>query len=695
MSINLYLKMSEKINLYQQIENIEFIKNTLKKKLNIFFGNRVIDYLMHYPKSINFKNYIDRPLAIKDLGKQITIDINVKNIKFGFIRLPSTILCTNQFEQKIKIIYFNISRKFLSERFKKGVLLRITGNLQVFKDEFQILHPISILECENLNDFNQFEPTYNLKKTNIRQRQFYELIKSTITKVNFLDMDEWIHKKFLEKHGWESFNISLKSIHEPKTHDILDLEKFRKRLAFDEILSNLLVISLIKKKKYPNLKSCCIINSFLSQKIINDLDFQLTADQMLAYQQVSKDLKSNNPMFRLLQGDVGSGKTIISLLAVVDILNSGFQGAIMVPSEILARQHFDYFSKLLDNYNFKIKLLTGKISVSDKKQIYKDIKNNKVNLIIGTHALFNSKLDFHNLGIIVIDEQHKFGVNQRVSLLSKSVNSNVLIMSATPIPRSLTFVIYGEIDISIIREKPKNRKKILTSIIGSNKIKDLTNGLTRLLRKNQKIFWVLPEIGIEQEVPSKSSVLKRYDYLAKEFGNKVAFIHGKMKKNEINNIVESFRHEKIMILVSTTLIEVGIDIPAATTIVIEEANKFGLAQLHQLRGRVGRNNMNSNCILFHNDRMSENGRKRLEIMKMSDDGFYIAEKDLEMRGGGDIFGTKQTGLPSWKFFNPYKDINLIEDVKENLRNFYQNKRGLKNIISIFFDKGKFNNYFSG
>ena len=687
--------MSEKISLYQQIDNIEFIKDALKKKLNFFFGNRVIDYLMHYPKSVNFKNYIVRPITLEDLGKQVTIDVNVVNIKFGFNRLPSIILCKNKFEQKIKIIYFNISRKFLSERFKKEESLRITGNLQIYKDEFQILHPVSIFDGKNLNDFIQFEPTYNLKKTSIRQKQFCKLIKSTIKKVDFSPINEWIQKKFLEKYEWEDFSISLKSIHEPKTKDILDLEKFRQRLAFDEILSNLTVISLIKRKEYPLLKSCNINNNVLSKKIIDDLNFKLTSDQMLAYQQISKDLKSNNSMFRLLQGDVGSGKTIISLLAVVDILNSGFQGAVMVPSEILARQHFDYFSKLLKNYNFKIKLLTGKISVNDKKQIYKDIKNNKVNLIIGTHALFNKELDFCNLGIIVIDEQHKFGVNQRVNLLSKSENSNVLIMSATPIPRSLTFVIYGEVDISIIREKPKNRKKILTSIIGSNKMNDLTNGLKRLLKKNQKIFWVLPEIGIEQESPSKSSVLKRYDYLAKEFGDKVAFIHGKMKKNEINSIVEKFRYEKIMILVSTTLIEVGIDVPEATTIVIEEANKFGLAQLHQLRGRVGRNDLNSNCILFHNDQMSENGRKRLEIMRMSDDGFYIAEKDLEIRGGGDMFGTKQTGLPSWKFFNPYKDINLIEDVKENLRNFYKNKRECKNIMSIFFDKGKFNNYFSG
>ena len=390
---------------------------------------------------------------------------------------------------------------------------------------------------------------------------------------------------------------------------------------------------------------------------------------------------------------MGSGKTILALLAIADILNNGYQAAVMVPSEILANQHFFYFNKILEEYGFKIRLLTGKLSLNEKKKIYHDIKNNKIDLIIGTHALFNKELEFFNLGIIVIDEQHKFGVNQRINLLNKSENPNVLIMSATPIPRSLTFVIYGEVNISIIRQKPKNRKKTVTSIINKKKIEELIQGIKRLLDKNEKVFWVLPEIGIDEERINQASVVKRYEHLVKIFKDKVSFIHGKMKKEEINININKFRNDEIMILVSTTLIEVGIDIPAATTIVIEQANKFGLAQLHQLRGRVGRNDLNSNCILFHSDEMSENGRKRLEIMRMSDDGFFIAEKDLELRGGGDIFGTKQTGLPSWRFFNPYKDMNLIEEVKENLHTL--SSRESKNLISIFFNREKFNNYFSG
>ncbi|MBK94013.1 MAG: ATP-dependent DNA helicase RecG [Rickettsiales bacterium] len=684
-----------KINFDQNIDSVQFIKPSLNKKLKIHFGHRIIDYLLTFPKNINFKNYIQRPISIADLKKQITIDITVKSMKKGFLKSPSTITCVNKFGQRINILYFNISQKFLTERYKKGEILRITGTLHIFKDIFQVSHPNSILDVSKFQSFSEFEPIYNLRGMNIKQKQFLELIKRSIIKFDELKFDEWIQKKILLKYKWSTFSESLKSIHTPKTKNILDLEKFRKRLAFDEVLSNLIAVNSFKKKNSFSSNKIFIKNATLSNKIISTLNFSLTNDQKFAYKQINNDLNDKKSMFRLLQGDVGSGKTIISLLTISDVLNSGYQAALMVPSEILARQHFNYFSTVLKKYGFKIKLLTGKVSIKEKKEICIDLKNHKIDLLIGTHSLFNKDLNFSELGIIVIDEQHKFGVSQRLNLINKSENSNVLIMSATPIPRSLTFVVYGEIDISIIKEKPKSRKNTNTSIVGPKKLKELISGLKRLIKKNEKIFWVLPEIGIDEESDSQSTVIKRYKYLFKEFGEKVNFIHGKMKKELINDKIYKFKNEQIMILVSTTLIEVGIDIPEATTIVIEEPNKFGLAQLHQLRGRVGRNNLISNCILFHNDKMSDNAKKRLEIMRMSNDGFFIAQKDLEIRGGGDMFGTKQTGLPSWRFFNPYNDIELIEEIKENLISLIEKKKRIKNLISIFFNKSKFDYFFSG
>ena len=405
-------------------------------------------------------------------------------------------------------------------------------------------------------------------------------------------------------------------------------------------------------------------------------------------------------MFRLIQGDVGSGKTIIALLAIANIVDSGFQAALMAPTEILALQHYSYFKKHFNNFNIKIEILTGKKTPKEKKEIFKKLENHQIDIIIGTHALYNKNINFKSLGIIVIDEQHKFGVNQRLNLQNKSRNSHVLIMSATPIPRSLTFAVYGEISISIIKDKPIGRKEIITSIISNNKIDQLIIGIKRKLDKNEKIFWVLPEIGKDETSQiNNESLISRYEYLNKIFYTKVDFIHGKIKKEEIANKIDKFRDGKTMILVSTTVIEVGVDIPSASLIVIENANKFGLAQLHQLRGRIGRGELNSNCVMIHNNNLSTSGKERLLTMKKSNDGFFIAEQYLKLRGGGEIFGLKQTGLPSWRFFNPYFDIDLIDNVRNNCKRLFNNKVKYKNQIdfltTVFFRSEEIENYFTG
>ena len=319
-------------------------------------------------------------------------------------------------------------------------------------------------------------------------------------------------------------------------------------------------------------------------------------------------------------------------------------------------------------------------------------------MLIGTHSLLNENISFYNLGLTVIDEQHKFGVKQRHKLQKKSSDSHILVLSATPIPRSLTFVIYGEIDVSLIKSKPQDRKPVNTTIIGQTKIKKIVDGVERVIKNNEKVFWVLPRIGDEKNDDndeSNSSVLKRYNYLKKRFLEKVAYVHGKMDKTDIEKIFYDFNEKKIMILVTTTLIEVGIDITNATTIIIEEANKFGLAQLHQLRGRVGRNNFNANCVLIHTNNISENGKARLNVMKESNDGFYISEQDLKIRGGGEMFGVKQTGLPVWRFFQAHKDLQIIEDVKKNADTLQTKQMVTMSLLKLFFNNKKIENYFTG
>ena len=379
-----------------------------------------------------------------------------------------------------------------------------------------------------------------------------------------------------------SFKDSLINIHKPyKVFDNNEMNTFRRRIAFDELLSSYLTFYELKKK-FNFYKNDISINNFSkSKELIKRLEFSLTKDQFKALNEIESDLKQKFRMYRLIQGDVGSGKTIIALLATIDVINNGFQVVLMAPTEILARQHYEYFCEHLPEFSHQISLLTGK--TKSKKDIYKSISGNKIKILIGTHSVYNNDVRFQNLGLIIIDEQHKFGVKQRIKLLDKSKFCHTLIMSATPIPRSLSFVIYGEISISDIKTKPVGRKKVITSIINVKKIENLIDGIKRKIQMNEQIFWILPTIN-NDDTNSKETVTTRFNYLKKVFKNKVSMIHGKMKKNELNKTMDDFKNKTISILVSTTLIEVGVNVPTATLIVIERAEMFGLAQLTSVEG---------------------------------------------------------------------------------------------------------------
>ena len=383
-------------------------------------------------------------------------------------------------------------------------------------------------------------------------------------------------------------------------------------------------------------------------------------------------------MFRLLQGDVGSGKTIVSLLAAINTLNSDFQVAVMAPTEILARQHYNLAKKIFPK-NFKIELISGKSEYRVRKEIYKNLENKKIDIIFGTHAIFQKKVIFKKLGLIIIDEQHKFGVNQRKKLSDKGgVDCDVLLMTATPIPRTLTMTIYGDMDISIIREKPANRKLIKTYSKLESKIEDVLKYIKKEIGLGNQIFWVCPLIEDSKKL-DHSSAIKKFEYLKNKFPNQVCLLHGKTHIEEKNTILTDFLKNKFKILVSTTIIEVGIDFPNANVIVIENANKFGLSQLHQLRGRVGRGDKNSSCILMFKSNLTDNAKKRIKILKDSNDGFFISEEDMKLRGFGDILGFKQSGNKNFKLADPIhhndlfllaeKEMRRIENSNEDIRKF--------------------------
>jgi ATP-dependent DNA helicase RecG len=428
------------------------------------------------------------------------------------------------------------------------------------------------------------------------------------------------------------------------------------------------ILKKIKKQKK-------IFNNSYQKKILDNLNFKLTSDQEKTLNEINNDLQSNQKMFRLLQGDVGSGKTIVALCAVANTVNSGFQVAVMAPTEILARQHYNLAKEIFDK-NLNLGILSSKSEYKEKKIIREKLENNQIDVIFGTHAIFQKKIIFKKLGLIIIDEQHKFGVNQRKKLSDKGGdNCDVLLMSATPIPRTLTMTIYGDMDLSIIKEKPNSRKEVKTYSKLESKIDEILKFIEKEINNNNQIFWVCPLIEESKKLDNTSAVQK-FEFLKKKFPNKVALLHGKTDPEEKEIILKDFLNQKTKILVSTTIIEVGIDFPNANVIIIENANKFGLSQLHQLRGRVGRGEKQSTCILLFKSSLTENAKKRINILKSSTDGFVISEEDMKLRGFGDILGFKQSGIKIFKLADPVHNEDLFKLAETEIKEMEKSNKSL-------------------
>ena len=630
-------------------------KNLLKKK-NI---NNLFDLLWKLPKS-----YTDRSLSskIKDLkiGEIQTVTIIPQKYNFPHIRkLPNRVLCSDE-TGEIDCIFFNSYEGYIKKILPLGKEITVSGKIGHFRNKYQITNPKYVSEDSSL--IKQTHNKYSLTE-GISEKIYNKILNQIIN--NLPVFNEWHSKSILSKFKNISWNSSIKELHKPENIGNYK-SNFYQRLAFDEIFSTFLVNSEIRKKIRKIKKKNKLINLNKQNSIIDKLDFSLTDDQQKSLNEINKDLSSPNKMFRLLQGDVGSGKTIVSLLAAINSINSGFQVAFMAPTEILARQHFNLAKKLFPK-NINIALISGKSEYKVKKEILQRLENNKIDIIFGTHAIFQKKVIFKKLGLIIIDEQHKFGVNQRKKLSDKGgSNCDVLLMTATPIPRTLTMTIYGDMDISIIREKPKNRKPIKTYSKLEVKIEDVLKFIKKEINLGNQIFWVCPLIE-ESKKLDHSSAVKKYEYLESKFPNQVCLLHGKTDVDEKNEILNNFLNNKFKILVSTTIIEVGIDFPNANTIIIENANKFGLSQLHQLRGRVGRGDKDSTCILMFKSNLSENAKKRIKILKDTNDGFLISEEDMKLRGFGDILGFKQSGVKNFKLADPIQNSDLFLLAEKEMR----------------------------
>ena len=646
--------MNNKSNYEYLLSDLSALKGVGIKTANLLRKkkiNNIFDLLWKLPKS-----YTDRSLSckIRDLkiGEHQTVTIIPQKYNFPRMRnLPNRVLCKDE-TGEMDCVFFNSYEGYIKKILPINKEVTISGKIGRFRNRYQITNPKYLSEDSSL--IQKKHNTYSLTE-GISEKVYNKIMSQIIDKLPSLN--EWHSKDILKKFGNISWNYSIKELHKPENIGKYE-ENFYQRLVFDEIFSTFLVNSEIRKKIKKIKKTNKKIYPDKQKKIIKSLDFFLTKDQNKALDEINKDLSSSKKMFRLLQGDVGSGKTIVSLLSALNTIYSGFQVAVMAPTEILARQHFNLAKKLFPK-EINIEMISGKSEYQEKKKIYKKLETNKIDILFGTHALFQNKILFKKLGLIIIDEQHKFGVNQRKRLSDKGgKDCDVLLMTATPIPRTLTMTIYGDMDLSIIKEKPKNRKPIKTYSKLENNINDIINFIKKEINFGNQIFWVCPLIEESKKIDHASAV-KKFDFLEKIFPNKVSLLHGKIDINDKERILTKFLNNEFKILVSTTVIEVGIDFPNANVIIIENSNKFGLSQLHQLRGRVGRGNKDSTCILMFKSNLSENAKKRINILKKTNDGFKISEEDMKLRGFGDILGFKQSGIKTFKLADPIKNNDLF------------------------------------
>ena len=561
----------------------------------------------------------------------------------------------------IKLSFFN--QEYIKRAFKSGDSIAVFGKVKI-ENNFKEFVPIEIEHYSSKPQSNcKIEPVYPLTY-GLSNKELQGIIRSVLTKEEF-KVKEYLPTYILEKYKLCGIDFAVRNIHSPSNKEALKIALYR--LVFEEFL--ILQLGLFYFKNGVNESSGIEFkeNEKLND-IIESLPFKLTKAQNRALSEITQDMTSSKVMNRLVQGDVGSGKTVVALLALASAVLNGYQGALMAPTEILASQHYDSFKEILERFNIKSELLVGSLTKKQKEKVLEKVKNQEVDILIGTHALIEDKVEFKNLGIVITDEQHRFGVRQRGRLSNKGDSPDIIVMTATPIPRTLALILYGDLDISIIDELPPGRQPIETIAIEHKRRNEAYENLVRSeVQKGRQVYVVCPLVE-ESEKIEATAASELVEELKREFFSdlRVGLLHGKMRPAEKDAIMDDFKNKKLDILVSTTVIEVGVNVPNATLMIIENAERFGLAQLHQLRGRVGRGNHKSYCILIYNSK-TEVCKERMAIMEETTDGFKISQKDLEIRGPGEFFGTRQHGLPELKVANIFKHIKILKQAQLEAR----------------------------
>lgn len=668
--------MRDKISLSDSVTVLRGVGSGLENKLVKLKIKTVQDVLFHLPC-----RYIDRTrlTPIRDLipGDYAYIqgEIEYNQVIYGKRR---SLLCRIADKTGFVLLRFFYFSNFQVNKFKKGNIIRCYGQVRRGSKSLEMVHP----EYKCIDNFDieldeklmaVYPKTEGLQQANLRKLSQQAL---AVLHQDRESLEELLPDNILSFRKLAKLHDALEYIHSPPPDaDIVSLEEgshpATQRIIYEELLAYQLSLLDLRSKLHKKQAPAFAESKKLVSELLKKLPFKLTCSQNNAYKMIAKDLNKNVAMLRLLQGDVGSGKTIVGLLIALQVLESNYQVAFMVPTELLAEQHFINLKKWLDLFNIEIYFLSGKLKETEKREVLVKLKKNKPLLVIGTHALFQDRVQFCKLGLVIIDEQHRFGVHQRLALFEKSSvhkkYAHQLIMTATPIPRTLAMTAYADLDHTVIDELPPNRKNINTSIISKERRDEVIKRINNICIEGRQVYWVCPLIEESEKLQCESAVYT-YEVLKKKLPSlNIGLVHGKMKNNEKEIVMQDFKSNKVNLLVSTTVIEVGVDIPNASLIVIENSERFGLSQLHQLRGRIGRSEIKSYCILMYKPPLSDVAKQRLEALRASGDGFYIAEKDLELRGPGEVLGIRQAGMPSMRIANLMRDVKLLPFIQETAK----------------------------
>ncbi len=649
--------------LFASVTSLPGVGPRLGKLIGKLAGERVVSLCWHLPTGIVDRRF--RPqLSAAPTGIIATLTVSVDEHKAPtHPRQPYKVYCHDDTGELV-LIFFSARVEYLQKVLPVGQVRMVSGLLDRYGSELQMTHPDYILTPDQAASLPAIEPVYRLT-AGITSKVLGKAIAAALERLP--ELPEWIDAAHAKRHGWPAWRSAVLAAHRPeRPADLLPADPARGRLAYDELLANQLALALVRAHQRRQPGRALVGDGRLRAKAIAALPFELTRSQRDAIRDIVVDLESTSRMLRLLQGDVGSGKTVVAFLAMLIAVEAGAQAALLAPTDVLARQHFATIEPLAAAAGVSLRLLTGRDKGKARAALLEDLASGAIDLVVGTHALVQEDVAFKDLALAVVDEQHRFGVRQRLMLARKGRAADLLVMTATPIPRTLMMAAYGDLDVSRLTEKPAGRRPVDTRTVPLDRLEEVVDAVGRAIGRADKVFWVCPMVEESEELDIAAATL-RHAHLAKLFGGRVGLVHGRLKAAERDAAMAAFAEGRLDILVATTVIEVGVDVPEASVMVVEHADRFGLAQLHQLRGRIGRGTKRSTCLLLYQMPLGDTAKARLTMLRETDDGFRIAEEDLRLRGAGEVLGTRQSGLPEFKLADLAAHADLMAAAHDDAR----------------------------